>query len=419
MDDPPSNIVLLLILLLLSALFSATETAFTSLSFYQLRDLKTRGRRGRIVYHLSKKPDILLTTILAGNNLVNIAASAIATTLAISLWGSHTIGYATGVLTLVVLLFAEITPKQIAIVKSQEIALFMAPIIQVLSWISYPIIKGIGWISQILSRLIIGKNNQQSISLEGLAHFMGEAKDQGVLDENESSIIHGALRFNSTQVRGIMTHRTNVFSISDTETLDSAYPKIIESKYSRIPVYHGDKEEHIVGILLLHTLLESMTKQENTQVVEHILEKPLFIPENTSLQEAFSMFQQERMNMAIVLDEFGGLAGVVTIEDIIEEFFGEIYDEHEQLRSARIIPNESGTFTVAGDITVGEFSDYFSISLDTDKHINTLGGVLLEKFDHIPTRGEQTELPWGTCEIKEVKENRITSFTFTPSIEQD
>ncbi len=414
MDDPPSNIIILVILLFLSALFSATETAFTSLSFYQIRDLKNRGYRGHIVYKLSKNPDILLTTILAGNNLVNIAASAIATTLAISLWGSHTIGYATGVLTLVVLLFAEITPKQIAIVKSQEIALFMAPIIQVLSWISYPIIKAIGWISQILSRIIIGKSNQQSISLDGLAHFMGEAKDQGVLDENESSIIQGALRFNSTQVRGIMTHRTHVFSISDTETLASVYPKIIESKYSRIPVYHEEKEEHIVGILLLHTLLETMSKEDNSQKIENILEKPLFIPESTSLQEAFSMFQQERMNMAVVLDEFGGLAGVVTVEDIIEEFFGEIYDEHEQFRSARIIPHESGTFTVAGDITVGEFSDYFSISLDTDKHINTLGGVLLEKLDHIPVRGEREELPWGICEIKEVKENRITSFIFTP-----
>ncbi len=419
MDEPPSKIIALILLLCVSALFSATETAFTSLSLYQLRKLKAQGVRGKWVYKLAHNPNLLLTTILAGNNLVNIAASAIATALAIALWGNYAIGYATGVLTLVVLIFAEITPKQIAIARNEQIAIFMAPVIRLLSIVCFPLIKVIGWISNGLTRIIIGKNNQKSVSLESLVHFMGEAKDQGVLEAHESAIMQGALRFNETHVRGVMTHRTNVFSVSAEQTLKEASPEILASKYSRIPVYKEDNEEHIVGILLMKKLLEHLSQGKDELKVEQIMEKPLFLSENKTLREALVLCRAAHINMGIVLDEFGGLAGVVTVEDIIEEFFGEMYDEHETFKSARIIPTLPGIFVVAGDITVGEFSDYFSLAIDADKYINTLGGFLVEKLDHIPTKGERVELPWGICEVEAVKENRITSFRFIPTAEED
>lgn len=370
------------------------------------------------MYKLSKNPNLLLTTILAGNNLVNIGASALATTLAIELWGSHAIGYATGVLTLLVLIFAEITPKQIAILRSEQIALFMAPFIWVLSKICLPFITVIGWVSNVLTRLIVGKEQQNSVSLDGLVHFMGEAKDQGVLEEHETAIMQGALRFNSTQVRAVMTHRTNVFSVEATKTLEEAASEILESKYSRIPVYQGN-EEHIVGVLLMKTLLEHLNRGEGNLLIGDIIKKPLFLPENKTLRESLALCKAAQINMAIVLDEFGGLAGVVTVEDIIEEFFGEMYDEHEELRKERITPTAPGMFTIAGDITMGEFSDYFDLPLESDKHINTLGGFLIDQLGEIPSPGASLTLAEGIFEVTEVEENRITLLRFLPYKEEE
>ena len=255
------QIVYIGLLLVLSAIFSGTETAFISLTFIQEKDLQTgKGRTGKLAASLSKKPDILLSTILIGNNLVNIAASALTTATVIQYYGNYAVAYATGILTLAVLIFAEITPKQIAMIHNETICRIMAYPIRGLTWIMFPLIFLINGISSVITRVFSGEQ-KTVISQEGIMHAVNIAQTQGMVEDYETTFVQNVFRFDDIDVHTIMTHRTDVFSISGDLTLDAAMPKIIESGFARIPVF-GDSPEHIIGILLTRDLLRHILKKE-------------------------------------------------------------------------------------------------------------------------------------------------------------
>ncbi len=400
------------LMVIASALFAGTETAFTSLSTFQVEELKTRGWSGRKAYGLAHRPDILLTTILAGNTLVNIGVSALVTSMTIRLWGSTFIGIATALTTFTILVFGEITPKQIAILHNFKVAKTMGPVIWLLSFVLYPVIISIGALSRFLASLGRGAEGKDSISMANILHFMDQAKGMGVIDSQESKFIKVALRFDETSVRGVLTHRREVFMLPHTMSIGEACERVRHSGFSRIPVY-GDDEEEILGIALFRDLLEQYFDGNREAPISQIILDPLVVHENTPISELTPKFGRFGLNMAVVQDEFGGFAGVVTQEDIAEEFFGELYDEKESGPRARIVTKKSNTFSVAGDITLAEFSEFFSLSLEEEKHVHTLGGYIQHHLGEIPKPGDKLERPEGSYTVRSMKGYRTDRVVFT------
>ena len=412
-----SRIVYILSLLVLSAIFSGTETAFTSLTFIQEKELQSgKSRTGKRAASLAKKSDTLLSTILIGNNLVNIAASAITTATVIQYYGNYAVGIATGILTLAVLIFAEITPKQIAMIHNEAICRIMAYPLQGLMWIMYPLIFLINGISSLITRIFAGKQKTQ-ISQEGIMYAVNIAQNQGVVEDYETTLVQNVFRFDDIAVHTIMTHRTDVFSISGELTLDTAMPKVIESNFARIPVY-GESPEHIIGILLTRDLLRHVLKKEGSRKVSDIMKTPIFVPETRKAHQMFSSFKANKLHMATVLDEYGGLSGIVTMEDVIEELFGELYDEHESGEEERILDLGNGSFRIMGETSIQQLEDVFDLDIDHSKHIGTIAGLITEELGTIPSVQQAVSTEIGTFTIQSMRGNRIESVIFVPSLEE-
>ncbi len=404
-------LIVIAVLVVLSALFSGTETAFTSISFIQVKEMETsRIKRKRVAAKLAKQPDILLTTILIGNNLVNIAASALTTTMVIIYYGSYAVGYATGLLTLIILIFAEITPKQIAIIHNVWIASHMAYPILLLSYILYPLVQLVNLISKRIASLF-SKTQHQKISLQGILHVVNIAEDQGVVENYETELVRSVFRFDNIHVRTIMTHRTEITSIDGNAEVGAVFGDVVKSGHSRIPVYIKHPEE-ICGILLVRDLLKAIADDKSTLRIRDIMETPLFVSENKKVHEMFFLFKSQKLHMAVVLDEYGGLAGVVTLEDVMEVLFGELYDEHEVSEGDRISKIAKGVYIIQGETSIQQFEDYFHIKLSHSRHVTTLGGYVLEVLGQIPAAGQSIDTPLGIFTIQEMAGNRIELIRF-------
>ncbi|MBN1646737.1 MAG: HlyC/CorC family transporter [Spirochaetales bacterium] len=400
------SIILLSVCILLSGFFSASETAFTSLSAIQIQKLtSTHKRRGKQVSYLTSRPEILLTTILLGNNLVNIAASAIATQMTIEFFGSTYIGVTTGVLTFVILVFAEVNPKQLAIIHNEKIALGTAWIIHYLSLLFRPLIWLISLFLKIMGKLYGGKKRKK-ISLEGIFHMFSLAENEGVVEDYETHMVRNVFRFNDVQVHAIMTHRTEVFSLKKSLRIIDVLPKIIEKGYSRIPVYARNPEQ-IVGVVLTRDIMKCVTGNTLTRPLSSIMVDPIFVSETKKINDLFVMFQKEKMNMAIVLDEYGGLAGIVTIEDAIEEILGEIHDEYDHQEHEKVVQLNESSFRMQGDTSIEQVQDILGIGLEHEKHIQTLGGYLTELLGRFPHKKEIISTDTAEFIIEETKKHRI------------
>ncbi len=404
----------LFILISLSAVFSSTETAFTSLSVVQLQILANRhGKAGKLVSALSKRPNILLTTILFGNNLVNIAASAVATRITIELFGSSSIGIMTGVLTLVILIFAEVTPKQIAIIHNQSICIIMAYPIRFLSIILMPIISLIGSVSMMITRIFTPKERESQISLEGILHMVRLAENEGLVENYETRMVRGVFRFNDITVGAIMTHRTELFIADQNVTVEELLPRIVDNGYSRIPVY-ADDPEHVVGVLLSRDIMAALAEGTRDVAIKKLMVEPVFVFENRRVNELFFQLKREKLNIAVVMDEYGGLAGVVTLEDIVEELFGELYDENEIRGFEKITGIDETRYRIMGDTTLHQMSDRFDIYLPHSKYVQTVAGFLTELLGNIPEAGQKIETDTGLYIIEVLNGNRIESVIFEP-----
>ena len=402
----------LVTLLILSGCFSATETAFTSLSAPQIRQIShEKGRRGKIVKQLAENPDRLLTTILLGNNLVNIAASALATNLTIILFGSNFIGAMTGILTLIILIFAELTPKRIAIALNEQLCLLSAWPVFFLSTMLRPVIFIISGFSSLITRFIIPKENS-SVSFEALLHMMSAAEEEGIVENYESEMVKSVFRLNDVSVQAIMTHRTDVFSLDKNLTIDDAAEKISESGFSRIPVY-SKEAENIVGIVLTNDITAHLLRKEGGRRLSEIMHEPIFIPATRKLHELFYLLKTEMLNISIILDEYGGLAGIVTREDIIEEILGELYDENEEQNIERIQTLDDCSWRVMGDTSLHQFTDTFEVTIPETEYAETIAGFLLEELDRIPSAGDQIDINGYRLEIEKTEKNRIVSIILT------
>ncbi len=405
------EITAVVVLLLLSAAFSGTEVAFTSLSFEQIEQLRRKGgRTGKLVATLHDEIDTVLTTITIGNNFANLAASALVSAWTIKLFGEAWLTASTAILTILVLVVSEVTPKQIGIAHNESVTKTLARPLKILSYVFLPFVIIISTISNFLTRLT-GGEPRPKVTAEGLRHLARYAGRTGVLNKLHASIVKNAIRSHEVRVEAIMTHRTKIFSLDKRTTAGNALPVILDSGFSRIPVYNNDPE-YIVGIVLLREVVRLVTQGDPQTPIGRIMTEPIFVPESRTIHDMLTRLQREHTNMAIVLDEYGGLAGLLTIEDLVEEFVGELYDENEIAKSKAVTKTAAGDYVIIADTPIHVVNDLLDIDLPIEGDAQTIGGYLTEEFGDIPPVGWEFRLPTGTFTVNQVSHSRIITIQF-------
>lgn len=396
-----------------SALFSGTESAFTSLSPAQIADIRARyGGRGRLVASLSARPDRLLSTVLIGNNLMNVAASALATQITVSLFGNAYIGAMTGILTLVMLIFAEVTPKQVAIANNEFICVHTARLIQLMSYVLSPVV----WLVSSISRAVAKastRGDREPVTMDSILHLVRQAESLGILEAYKSRVVKNLFRFNETPIDAVMTHRTEVFSLEQRTTLADAAVQVAERGFARVPVYHDDPEQ-IVGVALAKDLMKIAS--DDTRALKDIMLPPIYVPEHRKIDRVMNRLLREKLNMAVVLDEYGGLAGVVTLEDILEEIIGEIYDEREERETTSIRRLSPTSYAIRADVALSHVNEFLTVQLsDEQSDVHTLGGYLTAQLGRVPQLHERIQTVAGVFTVTRARRTHLIELQYQPA----
>ncbi|MEA1994058.1 MAG: hemolysin family protein [Euryarchaeota archaeon] len=397
------EIVSLVILLFLSALFSSSETAYTHMSMIRVKHLVSKGnKRAKTLEKLKKDPEKTVTTILIGNNIANISASSIATALAIDFFGNKGVGVAVGVMTFLILLFGEITPKRYAIRRAETLTLAVAPLLSILSKIFYPILLAFTG----FSNLFLGKSidNGPIFTEEEIKTIIHVGEQEGTIEEDEKEMIAGIFELEDTRIKEIMTPRVDMVCLEAGETLENILNNAIKVGYSRLPVYEG-KVDNIVGILYIKDLLKYLKDGNFNISVGKIKKKAYFVPETKRADDLLSELQRKRVHMAIVIGEYGGVTGLVTLEDLLEEIVGEIFDEYDIARDEILILDEN-TAIVDARLPIGELNEGMKLDLPMDS-VDTLAGFMMENLDKVPEEGEGIIYENSRFIIEEMDEKKI------------
>ena len=376
-------IVILILLVILSAYFSATETAFTSLNRIRLKSKADAGnRRAALALRLVDQYDNLLSTILVGNNIVNLSASSLATvffTEGLRLQNGAVIS--TAVITIVVLVFGEVSPKSLAKEYPESFAMFSAPIMRILMFILTPVNILFSLLKKLLSK-VFHKEGDSGITEEELVTMVDQAESEGGLDQHESKLIRSAIEFNDMEVDEILTPRVDIVAVEDTDSMDDIAQAFAESGYSRLPVYHEDIDD-IIGVI--HEKDFHATRYRGQTDVKAITGPMLYTTGNTKISELLRILQREKAHMVIVVDEYGGTEGLVTLEDIVEELVGEIWDEHDEVIE-EFKKQEDGSYLISCSADLTDLFDLFSIKGECDA--NTISGWVMEQIGRIPEEGD-------------------------------
>ena len=409
--------VAIILLLLISGFFSGSETALTAASRARMHQLEKDGdRRARIVNRLREHKERLIGGILLGNNLVNILASAMATSLLLTLVGDGAVVLATLVMTLLVLIFAEVLPKTYAIHRAETTALVVARILSVVIAILAPITKGITLVVRGLLRLFgtdirdVGVTNNVDELRGAIELHRGPELE---VDE-ERAMLRSILELSEVEVSEIMTHRRNVVAIDADQSPENIVADVIESPYTRLPLWREDTD-NIVGVLHAKDVLRAVRAaggDASKIVVEEIIKTPWFIPDTTTLRDQLQAFRARRGHFALVVDEYGSLQGVVTLEDILEEIVGEIDDEYDQPVTG-ITPQPNGSYIVDGSVTIRDLNRQFEWDLPDDQ-ASTIAGLVLHEAQRIPQVGQIFTFYGLRFEILRRQRNQIVALRLTP-----
>ncbi|MCD2400872.1 hemolysin family protein [Borreliella bissettiae] len=408
------ELIVILLFIILSAIFSASETAYTSLSIIQIQDIRKKGKSGISVYNLVQSPSKLITTILIGNNISNIIASTLTTKFVLEKYGNSALAISTGLITIIVLIFAEILPKQIAILNNEIIALSTSFFLTPLIFIFTPLIYIINKIIKKILNLFKVKASYQ-MTKESIKNMLSLAGSLGILKNDSRIFMQKMLDIDQVRASEIMTHRTEVFSLSSSSKLKDVIKLIKEEGYSRIPIYKGQSREQIIGILIAKDLIEVNKKDMNKNVSQFI--KPaVFVQQNKRIKDILDIMRKKQKIMAIVIDEYGGFSGILTIEDIVEKIFGAISDEYDIKEEKPLITQiDDNTYSILGETTFDEIEETIGISIKHKEYTNTIGGYLIDLLDKIPTKNETVKTNDGEYFIKEIQNNKIETITFIKS----
>lgn len=380
------QIGIIIVLLALSAFFSATETAFTSLNRIKMKNLAGEGnKRAETVLKLEENYDKLLTSILIGNNLVNIAMTAVATVLFISLYGEYGATISTIVITVVVLIFGEISPKSIAKESAEKFSLKVAPVVRFVIMIMTPLNFLFGKWKQLLARMF-KLENDNTITEDELMTMVEEAETEGGIESEQSELIQNAIEFNDRIADEVMTPRVDIVAIDMEEATESEVADLFcKTGFSRLPVYEDDLDK-IIGVLNQKDFHNHVVGKDKK--MEEFVKPVVFVAETMKIAALLKKMQQVKTHMAIVVDEYGGTEGLVTMEDIVEELVGEIYDEHDAVISKEITPLPNGSFRVSGSANINKIFDYFGID-EEQNVVNTVNGWVAFYLDKLPEKGDR------------------------------
>lgn len=370
----------MILLIGMSAFFSSTETAFTSFNHARVKALARSGnKRARLAIELSDKYDKLLSSILIGNNIVNILASSLATVVFVAWLGGAGVSVSTVVMTVLVLIFGEISPKTLAKDHADQLVLAFAPYINFIMLLLTPL----NWIFaqwRKLLALVFPAPKDEGMAEEELLTLVAEAEQEGEIDEHESDLIRSAIEFNDQTAEDILTHRVDIVALDVEMTMDEAEQIFHENTFSRLPVYE-DSIDSIVGVIHEKDFFNNRTATS----LREIMKPPLFVTPTSRISDLLHTLQKAKSHMAIVSDEYGGTMGIVTMEDIIEELVGEIYDEHDQVvESFKKLPD--GSYLIDCTASLRDMQELFAIQGDFDAA--TVGGWVLDQMGRIPAVGD-------------------------------
>jgi len=383
--------IILLVLLALSFFFSSAETALTTVNRIRVMtiaqdDESILQKKAKLVLKILSDRQKMLTAILIGNNIVNISASSLATVLAVGLVGSYGAGIATGILTFLILILGEITPKSLATIRSLELSLRYAKIIWALMIILTPFVFFFTKISEGLLALIgvNSKEREKAVTEEEIKTIVDVGHKSGTIEEDEKDYIHNIFDFSNTKVREIMIPRIDMTSVNVTWSYDRLIEIFSEHMYSRLPVYEGDSD-HIVGIINIKDLLTR--DKDKPFTIRRYMREPFFTFEHKKAAELFDEMRLNSIPLAIVKDEFGAVAGMITLEDLLEELVGEIRDEYDTYEEDDIEKTGEMTYDVLGSTNLDDLSEALDLDFSSEDY-DTLGGYLTGLFDHFPSEGE-------------------------------
>lgn len=422
------DIALIIILIALSAFFSASETALSSANKIRLRSMADNGSRGaERALKIMKKYDKALTTILIGNNIVNIATSSIATLLTINLMNSISQGagdtygslVSTIAVTVIVLIFGEVLPKSIAKDFAESFAIGISAIISFLMFIFTPFSALFILLKKGVAKLM-RKTDSVSFTEEELKAIIEESEDEGVLETQESNLVRSALEFDEITVDEIITPRVNIVAVEISDSVDKVREKFLSEEYSRMPVYEKTLD-NIIGIITEKDFFKACEKDGEDFTIRSILQETIYLPHMLKISEVLRTMQKQKCHISVVLDQHGGTLGIVTMEDILEELVGEIWDESDEVK-APVTFVEENVFEIYGDVSLNSLRRYFDsrdIDLEITSEAHTVAGWALELFGSIPKSGDTHETDEFIVTVLEAENLRIGKIRFEIKAKDD
>jgi len=386
------QIVVLFLLLICSAFFSASETAIFSSKKVRIRHLAEEGDpRAILTSRLLEQPNRLISTILVGNNVVNIGATALATTLAIGIFGDTGAGIATGFMTVIILVFGEITPKTLASRRAEEVALKTSRFINTLGIILWPLIKVLNLLTNALIKIFGGQSKESPlVTEEEIRMLVNVGQEEGLLDQDEREMINSIFEFDETLVREVMIPRIDIIAVNAAESIDNVIKLIVAVGHSRIPVFENTVDD-IVGVLYAKDLFEPLLGKEGTRgSIKQLMRPAYYVPESKRVRDLFAELRKEKVHMAIVLDEYGGTAGLVTIEDLIEEIVGDIQDEFDR-EEKNIETLSDGELLVDARTPIYDINEILELDLPDDE-FDTISGLVFHNLGKLPYEGQELDI---------------------------
>lgn len=399
------SILAMAVCLLMSAYFSATETAFSSLNRTRIKVLADNGnRKASLVLSLSNNYDRLISTILIGNNIVNIAVASIGTLLFVEIYGDIGATVSSVVVTVAVLIFGEITPKSIAKDSPEKFAMFCAGFIRFWLFVLTPLNFIFSKWKKLVSRFF--KTDESSkMSHEELLVLVEDVENDGGIDRSEGELLKNAIEFGDLSAEEILTHRMDIEAVGVDESKENIAEKFTKTRFSRLLVYE-DYIDRIVGVL--HQKDFYVDGRVSDKPVVEIMTKPVFVYQHTKVREILKRLQVNKSHIAVVVDEFGGTMGMVSMEDILEELVGEIWDEHdEEEKSFEMLGN--GSYRVDCSVSLGDFCDFFGVDIESDSV--SVGGWIMEKFNRIPNEGDGFDVNGFRITVASLDANRVSFVT--------
>ena len=400
------QLLILILLLLMSAFFSSAETALTTVNKIRVRTLAENGdKQAEYVLKIIEDPSKMLSAILIGNNVVNLYASSLATVLATHIWGNKIVGIATGVLTLLILIFGEITPKTVATIQAERIAFRFAKIIYYIMTVLTPVIFVVNQLSFLVLKLlrVDVKAKGESITEDELRTIVEVSHEEGVIESEEKKMINNVFDFGDAVARDVMLPKVNMTFVDVDATYDELMEVFRSEKYTRFPVYE-ETTDNVIGILNVKDILLAGEREQFS--VRDYLRAPYYTYEFKKVSELMVEMKKANVNIIIVLDEYGATAGLITLEDMLEEIVGDIRDEYDEDEENELVEIAANEYVVEGSMKLDDLNDRLELKLESEDY-DSVGGLVIGLLDHLPEEGEDVVFDNVRLVVDRVEKNRI------------